>query len=141
MRVIEKHHVYALCPSHDPGEICGGWGFVCGDGPQRSNQCLTGYTLFFVLCAYHPRDTDCLLPSMMGDEHVTMSLLKQATLGLRDAGSIAALASGRTACASAAISTMVSFTRVCGRAGDALVPITGVQVVDTYGSCIAPREA
>jgi hypothetical protein len=64
----------------------------------------------------------------------------QATLGLRDPGAVTAAGTGRGACGSgAAASATVTFTRVCGPEGRALVPTAGVTIMDdsdTYGHCI-----
>lgn len=51
-----------------------------------------------------------------------------ATLGLRDSGGINALDGGVAACAGNGAA--VTFTRICGAAGRALVPIVGVEIVD-----------
>ncbi|CAL8470067.1 g9609 [Coccomyxa elongata] len=65
-----------------------------------------------------------------------------ATLGLADPTGIAALDDGLAACASAGRGTAVTFTRVCGAAGQALVHVVATEVVDPGlmgGKCIPPE--
>ena len=64
-----------------------------------------------------------------------------ARLGLADVTGVAAAEDGLAACASAGSGTAVTWTRLCGGVGQALVPLVGTEMVDPLllgGRCLAP---